>query len=156
LFLIEIFTKHHRVAAIELVRMKKLIYPVLIGIAFTVDPVSGSDMYVHTAPVLAQPNGSAATELIPVRIREILDKVRSPSTESSKAAAANVQTRDVAPQPTQLAALGSDHYGAARRSREERAYVLESEARSDTADWTLLPAALLLIGFIIRRRTAVR
>lgn len=134
--------------------MKKLVYFAPIVVALTVGPVSGSVSYQRTG-FATQRGDSNATALIPEKVREVLDKVRSSNTDPVKDPAVYVQAGPASQQYTPLAALTPEYYSAPR-AREEPLKPQKLGAAAEPGDWTLLPAALLLIGFIIRRRTAVR
>lgn len=132
--------------------MKKFLCLSLVGVALMVQPVIGSDSYVRA--VLANEPRSAssdATELIPEKVKAVIDKVRAAPAHSIKAVGATSSGADA--RPIQLAGVVGDFEWPAQP--RDVAHAPPSPPGSNLEHWTLLPAALLLIGFIIRRRTAM-
>jgi len=133
--------------------MKKIFYAALLGTVLLAQPASGLESDVLAASVaVARVEASDAAELIPEKVREVLDRMRQAAAEPAQ------QTTGAARnpiQPMQLAAISPADLSAPS-GRHGPVQAPQEAAPSEAADWTLLPAALLLIGFIIRRRTAVR
>jgi len=133
--------------------MKKIFYTALLGTVLLAQPASGleSDVLAASAAV-PRVEASDAAELIPEKVREVLDRMRPAAAEPAQQSTASA---GIPIQPLQLAAISRADLSAPS-ARHAPVQAPQETAPSEATDWTLLPAALLLIGFIIRRRTAVR
>lgn len=132
--------------------MNKLLCLSFVGVALTAQPAIGSDNQIRA--VLASERcsiGADATTLIPEKVKEVLDRVRAAPAQPQEAV--HPAVHKAAAQSMQLAAISN---GVGAPPPAGTAHVSPSRDESDLREWTLLPAALLLIAFIIRRRTAVR
>lgn len=110
--------------------MKKLIYTLLLGAALLMQPVSSSsESYIATRPGVA---ASAVNETV---------KIAAKSRDAFDA----LFRRD-----------GAHKAAHSRSDARDRRDARADDSRSEPEQWPLLIGALLFIGLIIRRRTAVR
>jgi hypothetical protein len=131
--------------------MKKIFYAALLGTVLLARPVSGLESDVLASSAAAARVESAAAELIPEKLREVLDRMRPAASEPAQQATAS---HEIPIQPMQLAAISPAGLSAPS-PQHASGEAPQQAAPSEPANWTLL-TAILLIGFIIRRRTAVR
>lgn len=146
--------------------MKKVLYASLLGAALIVQPVSDSDSYIASRPDEAATSAAAALShyaraerFITDNASAVFDRVFSPANPRTAASKPHVATVDYSVHLAENAyarSISRQYESPTPEAVITRVDVSHETSASEPTHWLLLPAALLLMGSIIRRRTALR
>jgi hypothetical protein len=138
--------------------MKKFLCTSLLAAALIVQPVSGSDASIATTDLRMTASGSSVWDhvrsWIPDQVERMFDEVRAYQKPARSARAANARSTVESTAPTRLAAT------APMRTNLQGEVVTDATGKAANPEqqthWPVLLGALLLMGMIVRRRTAVK